>query len=106
GWAGDWRLGTGRGRGPDGEIDGTAVAPADLPARLRVLRPDGDGSAHEERLALPRRDRSAFYRNLAGHILHGEPLAVLPQQARRAVAVMEAAMASADRGGAVVELRI
>ena len=103
---GDWRRVTERPRGPDGEIDEIAVAPTDLPARLRVLRPDGEGGTHEERVALPRRDRGAFYRNLAGHLLHGEPLAVPPQQARRVVAVMETAMTSAEQDGALIERRI
>ncbi|TMB89192.1 MAG: hypothetical protein E6J45_10480 [Chloroflexi bacterium] len=103
---GDWRERTEWVRGPDGEIDEQAVLPTDLPARLRVLRPAGDDAVHEETLSLPRRDRAAFFRNLAGHLLRGEPLAVTPEQARRTVAVMEASTASAAGGGAVIDTHI
>ena len=103
---GDWRMQTRTERSIDGEIEDIAVLPTDLPARVAVHRPDGDGGAHVESLALPRRDPGAFWRNLAGHLLHGEPLAVPAHQARRVVAVLEASTASAARGGAVIELRI
>ena len=102
----DWRERTEWVRGPDGEIDETAVLPTDLPARLRVRRPDGDDGVHEETLSLPGRDRTAFFRNLAGHLLRGEPLAVAPEQARRTVALMEASTESAARGGAVIDTHI
>lgn len=103
---GDWRHLSEPRRGPDGEIDEAPVAPTDLPAQVQVFRPDGDGGAHQETLSLPRRDRGAFYRNLAGHLQHGEPLAVPAEQARRTVAVMETAMASAAASGALVTTRI
>ena len=103
----DWRHATRRRRGPDGELDEEPVPPTDLPARVSVLRPDRDsGGINRETLALPRRDRSGFYRNLAAHLMHGDPLAVQPAEARRVVAVMEAATESAARGGALVERRI
>ena len=85
---GDWRSRTEWVRGPDGEIDEQAVLPTDLPARLRVLRPDGDGGVDEETLSLPRRDRTAFYRNLAGHLLRGEPLAVTRRYSKDIGAVL------------------
>ncbi len=103
---GDWRHTTERVRGPDGEIDERRVLPTDLPARVSVLRPDGEGGSHREVLSLPRRDRAAFYRNLVGHLRHGEPIAVAADDARRNVAVMEAATTSASRGGALVALSV
>ena len=103
---GEWRDEREHTRGPDGELDETRILPTDLPARIVVLRPDGDGGAHRERLSLPRRDRLAFYRNLAAHLAHGEPLAVPARDARRTVAVMEAAMRSAREHGAVIPLRV
>jgi predicted dehydrogenase len=103
---GDWQDRTELVRGLDGEIDARPVAATDLPARVRVLRPDGENGVHEQTPALPRRDRGAFFRNLAGHLLRGEPLAVQPQAARRTVAVMEAASASAARGGATIATHI
>ena len=79
--------------------------PADFPAQVTVFRP-ADGGAHEEVLALAARDDHGFYRNLADHLGWDEPLTVTPQEARRTVAVMEAATHSIARGGAQVEVDI
>lgn len=81
------------------------IVPADHPARVKVLRPAGAGS-HEEWLVLSPRDDQGFYRNLADHMAWDEPLAVTPDEARRTVAVMEAATHSIARGGAPLEVQI
>jgi len=75
--------------------------PSDFPARVTVFRGTG-----EERLTLPRRDEHGFYRNLADHLAWGEPLAVKAEDARRTVAVMEAATQSIALGGAQVKVEI
>ena len=80
--------------------------PADEPARVRVLRPAAGGGTHDERLALAPRDEHGFYRNVADHLAWDEPLAVTPQEARRTVAVMEAATSSIAQGGARLEVDI
>ena len=80
--------------------------PADAPAGIKVLRPANGGVTHEERLALAPRDEHGFYRNLADHLAWDEPLAVTPQEARRTVAVMEAATRSIAQGGARLEVDI
>ena len=80
--------------------------PADAPAGIKVLRPANGGGTHEERLALAPRDEHGFYRNLADHLAWDEPLAVTPQEARRTVAVMEAATRSIAKGGARLEVDI
>jgi len=87
-----------------GEWQAEAV-PADFPARVKVFTP-ADGGSHEELLHLSPRDDHGFYRNLADHLTWGEPLAVTPQEARRTVAVMEAATQSIARGGAQLEVLI
>jgi len=79
--------------------------PADHPARVKVLKPGGAG-AHEQVLSLSRRDDLGFYRNLADHLAWNEPLAVTPAEARRTVAVMEAATHSIARSGAAIEVDI
>jgi scyllo-inositol 2-dehydrogenase (NADP+) len=81
------------------------LSPADLPARLTVSRPAA-GGVHEERIALAPRDDHGFYRNLADHLAWDEPLAVRPEEARRNVAVMEAATRSIAEGGARLEVSI
>ncbi len=88
-----------------GEWQAVAV-PADFPARVKVFRAAAGGVSHEEVLALAPRDDHGFYRNLADHLGWDEPLAVTPQEARRTVAVMEAATQSIARGGAQLEVDI
>jgi scyllo-inositol 2-dehydrogenase (NADP+) len=83
----------------------TESIPADFPARVKVFRA-ADGGSHEELLALAPRDDHGFYRNLADHLGWDEPLAVTPHEARRTVAVMEAATESIAQGGAQLEVDI
>lgn len=73
--------------------------PADFPARLTVYRSTG-----EEKLTPAAREDHGFYRNLADHLAWGEPLAVTAEEARRNVAVMEAATQSIKRGGVQVQV--
>ncbi|HEX9098181.1 MAG TPA: Gfo/Idh/MocA family oxidoreductase [Candidatus Dormibacteraeota bacterium] len=80
--------------------------PSDFPARVKVLRPAGGARPNEEVLELPARDEHGFYRNLADHLAWDEALAVTPGEARRTVAVMEAATLSIARGGAELEVDI
>jgi predicted dehydrogenase len=88
----------------DGAVVGDwadADVPSDFPARLKVFRRSG-----EELLSLPPRDENGFYRNLADHLQWQEPLAVTADEARRSVAVMEAATQSIARGGAQIKVEI
>jgi predicted dehydrogenase len=78
-----------------------ADMPSDFPARLRVFRRTG-----EELLSLPPREENGFYRNLADHLQWQEPLAVTADEARRSVAVMEAATQSIARDGAQIKVEI
>lgn len=94
---GNWRETTIPTRGPNGVLE-ERVPVADLQCDLHLLRPAGHGQSHDERIVLPTPPPEAFYRNLAGHLLANEPLAVVPESARRNIAVMEAATASASSG--------
>ena len=102
---GEWRHETILSRGPAGELVEEQLAPADSPSRV-IVSLTGVGGVHEERLALGPRDEHGFYRNLADHLAWDEPLAVTPAQARRTVAVMEAATRSIAQGGARLEVDI
>ena len=51
-------------------------------------------------------ERVARRYDLANHLLSGEALAVPPAEARRTIAVMEAAKRSVELGGAVMELGV
>jgi scyllo-inositol 2-dehydrogenase (NADP+) len=103
---GEWREETVTSRSASGDLVEERLAPAESPARLKVMRPADDGGSHEEVLVLARREDNAFYRNLADHLAWDEPLAVPPEEARRTVAVMEAASHSIARGGRQVEVDI
>ncbi|MBO0683707.1 MAG: Gfo/Idh/MocA family oxidoreductase, partial [Candidatus Dormibacteraeota bacterium] len=103
---GEWRRHSVLARGWTGELIEDRLEPADAPAALALHRPDGAGGVHVESLSLPARTEHGFYRNLADHLLLGEPLAVPPEQAARNVAVMEAATRSMAAGGRPVDVRI
>jgi predicted dehydrogenase len=102
---GDWRLEAVRSRAWTGDLVEERLQPGESPARVRIHRADRHGAADVTELALPPRAPHGFYRNLADHLLLGEPLAVPAAEARRNVAIMEAATRSAADGGRPVELR-
>lgn len=77
-----------------------AEAPADL---VLGTYESGYGIA-ETKVPLPPPPRFALHRNLADHLLLGEPLAVTADSARRVVAVLEAATQSAQQGGKPIAL--
>jgi predicted dehydrogenase len=80
--------------------------PADFPARVKVYRPADGGGSHEEIISLPAPEEHGFYRNLADHLAWDEALAVTTGEARRTVAVMEAATRSIKGGGVHLEVDI
>src|SRR5581483_1870260 len=92
--------------GTEGAVVGSwrpdADPPAEQPAIVTVSRP----ASGVETLTLAPRDDGGFYRNLADHVAWGEPLAVLPEESRRTVAVMEAATDSIARGGVRLDVHI
>ncbi len=94
---GSWRDPVLTSQGPNGLVE-QHLPVSDLPCELHVLRPAGQGLSHDEKLALPPVPEAAFYRNLAGHLLAREPLAVTPEFARRNIQVMEAAVQAAEAG--------
>jgi len=49
-------------------------------------------------------DWDAFYRNVADHLILGEPLAVTPQSARKVIGVINLAEESSRRGGMPMEV--
>ncbi len=77
---------------------------AEAPADLVVTTYSSGAGLSETRLSLPSPQPFAFHRNLADHLLLGDPLAVQAESARDVVAVLEAATASAAAGGTPVSL--
>ena len=77
---------------------------AERPVELRLARYDGDHGLVESTIQPAPHPGWGFHRNLADHLLLGEPLAVAPEQSRDVVAVLEAAHRSGANGGELVEL--
>jgi len=75
---------------------------AEAPVDLVLGRHQSGSGVAEIRLPLPPVQPFAFHRNLADHLLLGDPLAVTPGSSREVVAVLEAATRSAADGGAPV----
>lgn len=80
------------------------IPSTEMPPDLRLyrhLRPDGEETNRtvEERMALPQRRLNGFHRNLADHLLTGEPIEVPAAHSARVVAVLEQAARSAEQGG-------
>ncbi|MBK9180196.1 MAG: Gfo/Idh/MocA family oxidoreductase [Acidimicrobiales bacterium] len=76
---------------------------AEAPVELRLVRHEAGYGLVEQWLPPVAHPGPAFHRNLADHLLLGEPLAVAPSEARDVVAVLQAAQRSSDEGGRAVE---
>jgi predicted dehydrogenase len=68
---------------------------------LTLCRRHPSGEIVSQKLALPKREPYLFYRNLADHLLTGEPIVAPLEDSVRVVAILEAAVRSAARGGTV-----
>lgn len=77
---------------------------AERPVDLTVARYDGDHGLIESRISPAPHPGWGFHRNLADHLLLGEPLAVRPEQSRDVVRVLEEAHRSGASGGELIEL--
>ncbi len=76
---------------------------AEAPVDLTVACYDGEHGLVESRVGPAPHPGWAFHRNLADHLLLGEPLAIDPARSRDVVAVLEAAHRSGAEGATVVE---
>ena len=88
------------GRGFQADVSHHAERPVDL----TFARYDGDHGLIESRVTPAPHPGWGFHRNLADHLLLGEPLAVRPEQSRDVVSVLEAAHRSGANGGELIEL--
>ncbi|MFK7918144.1 MAG: Gfo/Idh/MocA family protein [Ilumatobacter sp.] len=77
---------------------------AERPVDLQLARYDGDHGLIESTVKPAPHPGWGFHRNLADHLLLGEPLAVRPEQSRDVVSVLEAAHRSGANGGELIEL--
>ena len=98
----DWRHTTVTSRKWTGDLIEEPLAPSEALPIVTVSIRAADGRIAEQRLSLPAAPRDPFHRNLADHLLAGEPLAVRPRSSRRNIAVMEAAAHSAVHDAEIV----
>ena len=77
---------------------------AEAPAELTLARYESGYGVTSTSLPVAPEQRFAFHRNLADHLLLGEPLAVTAASVRTVVAVLEASQRSSDEGGRVIPL--
>jgi predicted dehydrogenase len=68
---------------------------------LTLHRRHSSGQIVTEKLALPERRHFVFHRNLADHLLTGEPIEAPLEDSVKVVAILEAAARSAAKGGKV-----
>lgn len=66
---------------------------------ITLIREESTGQTSTATLTPPAADWNAYYANVGNHLLLDEPLIVTPQQARRAIGVLELAERSAAQGG-------
>lgn len=77
------------------------IPATEMPSQLTLNLRQENGEMVRQLPKLPERSHFAFHRNLADHILLGEPLAAPLSDSIKVVSVLEAASRSMDRGGTV-----
>ncbi|MFO7555852.1 MAG: Gfo/Idh/MocA family oxidoreductase [Desulfobacterales bacterium] len=75
-------------------IPATEMAP-----ELTLYQRQATGQIVEQKIAIPERKDYAFHRNLADHLLIGEPLASSLEDSVKVVSILETAARSAKKGG-------
>ncbi len=75
------------------------IPTTELPPELVAKRRTPSGTMEEQKLTVPEREDYGFHKNLANHLLMGEPLTVPVEHTARVVSVLEAAAKSAQNDG-------
>jgi predicted dehydrogenase len=101
---GHWRREVVKTRRWSGDLIEEYLAPSEALPDLSVFTRTPDGELHEQRITLSAPPLYPFHTNLANHLHYGEALAVPPEEARRNIAVMEAATRSVQRDGESIAL--
>ena len=86
---------------PDLYFDRTDIPATEMPPELRIYRRNPLGGTDRVRPEIPRREPYAFHRNLADHLLTGEPLAAPLRDSVTVVTILEAAARSMAKGGSL-----
>ncbi|MBW2517863.1 MAG: Gfo/Idh/MocA family oxidoreductase [Deltaproteobacteria bacterium] len=76
-----------------------AIPATEMPPDLTLYRRHPSGQIVTQKLAVPERRHFGFYRNIADHLLSGEPITAPLSDSVQVVAILEAAARSAASGG-------
>jgi predicted dehydrogenase len=98
--AGAWRDETALSADPLLYYREAPIPATEMPPALTLYRRLAEGRIARHPMVLPARDPVGFHRNLADHLLSGEPLAAPLEDSVRVVVILEAAARSMARGGA------
>ena len=82
------------------------IPPTEMTPALVLQRRHCSGEIVSQKLAIPKRQDYQFHRNLADHLLFGEPLAAPLADSIRVVAILAAAARSAAQGGTMEALDV
>lgn len=74
------------------------IPATEMPPELTACRRHHSGEIFRQTLAMPRREHFLFHRNIADHLLTGEPLAAPLSDSIKVVAILEAAKQSVLNG--------
>ncbi len=80
------------------------IPPTEMVPDLALYRRHSSGQIVAQRMAIPERQPFSLYRNLADHLLVGEPIAAPLAQSVLVVAILDAAARSFSRGGSLEAL--
>jgi hypothetical protein len=75
------------------------IPATEMPPDLMLYRRHHTGQILSQKMAMPGRAQYPFHRNLADHLLTGEPLAAPLADSVKVVAMLEAAARSMSKGG-------
>jgi predicted dehydrogenase len=103
---GHWRDVTAYEIDPVHYFRGNDIPATEMPPDLRLHRRHASGRIVVQKLAEPERQQYPFHRNIADHLITGEPLAAPLEDSVRVVAILEAAARSAVKGGTVEDLDV
>ena len=77
------------------------IPATEMPPDLTLYRRHHTGQIVSQKMAMPIREHYPFHRNLADHLLTGEPIAAPVEDSVKVVAILEAAARSMSKGGTV-----
>jgi predicted dehydrogenase len=75
------------------------IPATEMPPDLTLYRRHHTGQILSQKMAMPLRTHYPFHRNLADHLLTGEPIAAPLEDSVKVVAILEAAARSMSKGG-------